>query len=156
MPSSSDPVLFPTPRLLSSPFLDRSIICLQGYRSRIIRSSTWQIRYTPLWFVSRQTWVKSFALLQDLLATIIIFCAFSEKVFIPYLYPPELMNKTRKDDSFFLYIYLTLESRPRQRDTKFFEPRLFFHLPKKEKEHSFRQVVFLVKLRSLGKYIFRS
>lgn len=134
MPSSPDPVLFPTPRLLSSPFLDRSIICLQGYRSKIIRSSTWQIRYTPLWFISRQTWVKSFALFQDLLATIIIFCAFSEKVFIPYFYPPELMNKTRKDDSFFLYIYIfNARVTTASKGYKVFWTAIIFPPPKKRK-----------------------
>lgn len=72
---------------------------------------------------------KSFALFQDLLATIIIFTTFSEKV----LSLSTGVNEQNAQRFFlFIYIYLTLESRPRQRDTKFFEPRLFFHPPTKK------------------------
>lgn len=95
--------------------------------------------------------------------TIIIFYTFceSEKVFIPYLYPQELMNKTHKDDSFFFftYIYIYIFNARVAIPSKGYKvflnrvPRLFFAKKKKEKI-IIRQVVSRVKLQPLGKYIF--
>lgn len=143
---SPDPVLFQsfsTPRLLYARSLfsiDRSSLRPLLKLSRIIRSVVLQLSKYIIYFCDlyRSKLAEKFSKIsspRSLSSTLLArkFSSLSTGV-----------NERNAQRRFLLYIYLTLESRPRQRDTKFFEPRaaIIFPPPKKKKEHSFRQVEY--------------